>query len=136
MTTATTPAVPNVLLIPATGAASTAPPASPWWLGVKRFLLQLAPLVPIIIDALIGLVQTGQVQVPSQWAAYVAIAIALYNATAKGLKEQRRQDAAATLAGYGLPVGEPLHPAALSSALYTDTTLPEARASTRPPAHG
>lgn len=118
------PNAPAVMLVPTTGTPTTAPPANPWWLSLKRLGLQIAPFVPLIISALIDLYQSGQIDVPPKWVGAISIGIMLYNSAAKLAKEQQRQAAGEALANVGLPVGIPLHPGTVRDALFTDSTLP------------
>jgi hypothetical protein len=113
-----------VMLVPTSGSAVTSPPAAPWWLAIKRLGVQIAPMLPLLVSALIDLYQSGQIQVPPAWAGVLTTLVLLWNAYAKLSKEQERQKAAAQLGDVGLPVGVALHPGTVRDALYTPATLP------------
>ncbi|HXI15470.1 MAG TPA: hypothetical protein VNM48_03790 [Chloroflexota bacterium] len=129
-----TDTVPNrVMLMPTASTPDTAPPASPWYLAARRLGQLVLPLLPLIIDALIGLYQTGGVTVPNKYAALITTAIVLWQTVSKQQKEQGRQDVANDLKAQGLPMGESFRAGDLRDVLYSDKTILETRMPVRQP---
>ncbi|HXI15920.1 MAG TPA: hypothetical protein VNM48_06070 [Chloroflexota bacterium] len=122
-----------VMLIPTTSTPTTAPPASPWYLAVRRLWALVLPLLPLVIDALIGLYQTGGITSPSKYTALITTAIVLYQTVAKQQKEQGRQDVSNALRAQGLPMGESFRAGDIRDVLYTDKTILDARMPIRQP---
>lgn len=115
----------SVVLLPADARLPVAPPMSPVQLGLRRFGVVLAAVVPIVVAVLIDAYQRGEVQVPERWAVPVSIAVAVWLAYTKAQKEQGRAQDAAHLEDQGLPVGKPLDAKAVHAALTTEFKLPE-----------
>ena len=117
------PIPPSVMLVPVVGAPSTAPPASPWYLGLKRAGILLVPFLPAVINVLINLVQTGQVQVPAAWVPVVTTLIVVVQAIMKQQKEAERQNASDVLRATGIPTGQTFSAATMATVLNTPATL-------------
>lgn len=100
-----------MLTVAPSGMADTTPPAPWWWLALRRFAIQVAVVAPFVIDAAINLVQTGQIQVPSKYAALVSVLIILVQTAMKAVKEQDNAAATRQLQAQGVPVGQFWHPA-------------------------
>ncbi|HXI15039.1 MAG TPA: hypothetical protein VNM48_01620 [Chloroflexota bacterium] len=116
-----------VMLMPTSSTPDTAPPASPWYLAVRRLWALVLPLLPLIIDALIGLYQTGGITAPSKYTALITTAVVLWQTVAKQQKEQGRQNVSNDLRAQGLPMGEPFRAGDLHAVLYSDKTILDAR---------
>lgn len=113
-----------VMIVPTTPVPETAPPASPLQLGLRRFGVVIAAVLPLVIAALVDAYQRGEVQVPERWAVPVSIAIAVYFGYTKTQKEQGRAADAAHLESRGLPVGKPLAAEIVRESLFTERHLP------------
>lgn len=114
-----------VVIVPASEPLPIAPPASPVQLGLKRFGVVLAAVLPLVAAALIDAYQRGEFQVPERWAVPVSIAIAVWLGYTKTQKEHGRAQDAAHLEDQGMPIGKPLDAAAVHAALTTPFHLPE-----------
>lgn len=114
-----------LLTVAPAGMAETTPPA-PWWvLALRRLWVQVAPLLPVLIDELISLYQQGQITVPHAWVPVVSVLIILIQTAAKAAKEQQNAQAARELAAQGVPVGAIIHGAVARDLLAPITTPPE-----------
>lgn len=125
----------HVMLTPVASPADTAPPSTPWHLALRRLWIVSLPVLPVLVDTLIGLYQSGQVRPPSAWVPFVSVALALYQAAVKKRKEDGRLADALLLQASGVPAGISLNAGAVERALNTTATLnPLARQGRPPPA--
>jgi hypothetical protein len=113
------------MIVPSDPNLPVAPPASPVQLGLRRFGVVAAALVPIVAAVLIDAYQRGELQVPERWAVPVSLAIAIWLGYTKTQKEHGRAADAAHLADQGMPIGTPLDAAAVKQALFTEFRMPE-----------
>jgi hypothetical protein len=114
----------NVVILPARAGADTAPPAAPWWLGMRRFLTGLIAIAPFVIDAAISLANQGQLKIPPQYTALWAVGVLAWQGYTKTQREHVRAEDAAHLEDQGLPVGKPLDAQSVKHALTSDYRLP------------
>src|SRR5689334_22196740 len=94
-----------MLTVAPAGVADTTPPARWWVLALRRLWVQVAPLLPVLLDELISLYQQGQITVPHAWVPAVSVLIILIQTAAKAAKEQQNAEAARQLQQQGVPVG-------------------------------
>ena len=114
-----------MLTVAPAGVADTTPPA-PWWvLALRRLWVQVAPLLPVLIDELISLYQQGEITVPHAWVPVVSVLIILIQTAAKAAKEQQNAEAARQLQQQGVPVGTVYHPVVARDLLEPVTAPPE-----------
>lgn len=122
----------NVVILPARAGADTAPPASPEWLGTRRFWLALSAALPVVLDVLIDSYQRGEVSVPTRFLVPVALVIAVYHGLNKRNKEQGNTQDAAHLEAQGIPMGKPLDSEAVRLSLFSEFRMPKYEP---PPSH-
>jgi hypothetical protein len=118
------PTVPAAMIVPATGAPVTAPPASPWYLAAKRAVQLIIPVLPIITTVLLDALSKGTITIDPKWAGFMTTLLICIQVVAKQQKEQGRQNDALQLQAQGIPAGVPLTADHLERVLHTEATLP------------
>lgn len=115
----------TVVLLPAKEVVPTAPPQSPFYLGLRRFATGLLAVLPFCLDAAVSLVNQGQLKIPPQYSALWAVAVLAWQGYTKAQRERDRATDAAHLEDQGIPVGKPLDAQSVKHALTSDFHLPE-----------